>query len=141
MVFHAANPFSPPSRGRAGPRLRVRLQHQPHNSQHLHKLPPFCFAKLSRPGLFSCAFIGLFPCREAVVRGERVCFSVHRASNLLFEVVCQNHIPASASKPSRGEAEIRNQSRGLILLNWLSSLPCARAELTQGLRRPLHLHI
>lgn len=141
MVFHAANPFSPPPRGRADPRLRVQLQHQPHNPQHPREPPPFCFAKLSRPGLLSCSFIVLFPCREAVVRGERVCFSVHRASNLLFEVVCQNHIPASASRPGRGKAEIRNQSRGLILLNRLSSLPCARAELTQGLRRPLHLHI
>lgn len=110
MVFCTANPFSPPLQGRgwsqgesmaaASALLTCR--------NTLHELLPFCFAKLSRPRLFSCTFIGLFPCREAAVRGERVCFSVHGASNLLFEVVCQNHIPASASSPSRGEAEIRN---------------------------------
>lgn len=41
-----------------------------------------------------------------------MCFSVHRASNFLFEVVCQNLVLASASSPSRGAAEIRIESGG-----------------------------
>lgn len=118
IVLYAANPFLL-SRGRgwshtAAPAL-LTCRNTPLKPQ------PFCFAKLSRPGL-SRSFISLFPCREAAVRAERVCFLVYRASNLLFEVACQNHIPAPASSPSRGEAKIRNESRGLLLLNRLCSL-------------------
>lgn len=58
---------SSPETGRAG------QEHQPPTCRNSsHDLPPSCFVKLWRLGLSPCSFIGLFPCREQLVRGERV---------------------------------------------------------------------